>query len=94
MLNNLEEMLYPCPEKVFCCYGEYQKEFDQLRPNIDLIEGFLTDVGELVKGYENSLIVLDNLMSQCSNDPCVVDLFTHSYIYFAEETKHYIMKIH
>jgi hypothetical protein len=76
MLNNLEEMFYPCPEKVFYNYGEYQKEFDQLHPNIDLIEGFPSDVGELVKGYENSLIVLDDLMSQCSHDPCVVDLFT------------------
>ena len=76
MLYYLEEMFYPCPEKVFYCYGEYQKEFAQLHPNIDLIEGFLNDVGKLVKGHENSLIVLDDLMSQCSNDPRVADLFT------------------
>ncbi len=29
-----------------------------------------------MKGHDNSLIVLDDLMSQCSNNPCVADLFT------------------
>ncbi len=33
-------------------------------------------MNELIKGHNNSLIVLDDLMSQCSNDPRVADLFT------------------
>ena len=33
-------------------------------------------MNELTKGHDNSLIVLDDLMSQCSNDPRVADLFT------------------
>jgi hypothetical protein len=33
-------------------------------------------VNELTKGHDNSLIVLDDLMSQCSNDPRVANLFT------------------
>ncbi len=41
-----------------------------------MIQGFPNDVNELIKGHDNSLIVLDDLMSQCSNDPRVADLFT------------------
>jgi hypothetical protein len=76
MLNHLEEMFHPLPTKIIYCYGEYQKEFDELLLNVELIKGFPNDVNELTKGHDNSLIVLDDLMSQCSNDPRVADLFT------------------
>jgi hypothetical protein len=76
MLNHLEEMFHPLPSKIVYCYGEYQKEFDEFHPNVELIQGFPNDVNELIKGHDNSLIVLDDLMSQCSNDPRVADLFT------------------
>ncbi len=76
MLNYLEEMFHPLPTKTIYCYREYQKEFDEFPSNVELIEGFPSDLSQLTKGHDNSLIVLDNLMSQCSNDPCVADLFT------------------
>ena len=40
------------------------------------MEGFPNDVGKLTRGHDNSLLVLDDLMSQCSNDQRVADLFT------------------
>ena len=76
MLNHLEEMFHPLPTKTIYCYGEYQKEFDEFPSNVELLEGFPNNLSELTKGHDNSLIVLDDLMSQCSNDPCVADLFT------------------
>ncbi len=76
MLNNLEDLLHPPPTKIIYCYGEYQKEFEEFSPNVELIEEFPSDVNELIKGHDNYLIVLDDLMSQCSNDPHVADLFT------------------
>ena len=75
MLNHLEEMFHPLPSKIVYCYGEYQKEFDEFHPNVELIQGIPNDVNELIKGHDNSLIVLDDLMSQCSNDPRVADHF-------------------
>ena len=75
MLNHLEEMFSPVPTKTVYCYGEFQKEFDEFPPNVELIEGFPNDVNKLTKGHDNCLIVLDDLMTQCSNDPCVADLF-------------------
>ena len=77
MLNHLEEMFHPLPSKIVYCYGECQNEFDEFHPDVELIQGFPNDVNELTKGHDNSLIVLDDLMSQCSNDPRVADLFTH-----------------
>ena len=76
MLSHLNELFYPVPSKVIYCYGEYQKEFDELFPYVELVEGFPNDVGKLTRGHDNSLLVLDDLMSQCSNDSRVADLFT------------------
>ena len=49
----------------------------QSMPNLTLVEGFPDNLCEMTRGHDNSLVVLDDLMSQCSNDPCVSDLFTH-----------------
>ena len=57
-------------------YGVYQKEFDELPPNVELIEGFPDNLSDMIRGHDHSLVVLDDLMSQCSNDQRVADLFT------------------
>ena len=75
MLHHLEDLFHPVPTRVIYCYGEYQKEFEEMS-NVELIEGFPNDLYALTNGHENSLIVLDDLMTQCSNDERVSDLFT------------------
>ncbi len=67
MLNHLEELFHPVPTKIIYCYREYLKEFDEFPSNVELIQGFPNDVNELIKGHDNSLIVLDDLMYQCSH---------------------------
>jgi DNA replication protein DnaC len=79
MLWHAEELFNPVPTKIIYCYGIYQKEFVQMlqsMPNLTLVEGFPDNLCEMTRGHDNSLIVLDDLMSQCSNDPRVSDLFT------------------
>ena len=79
MLDNLEELFYPVPTKILYCYGEHQKEFDDLSqrlPNIEFVDGFPNDLYASVEGHNKSLVILDDLMSQCSNDTRVSDLFT------------------
>ena len=44
--------------------------------NVELVEGFPDNLSEMTQGHEHSLVVLDDLMSQCSNDQRVADLFT------------------
>ena len=83
MLRHAEELFNPVPTKIIYCYGIYQKEFEQMLqtvPNLTLVEGFPDNLCEMTRGHDNSLVVLDDLMSQCSNDPRVSDLFTrHSH---------------
>ena len=43
MLRNLEELFHPVPTGIIYCYGEYQKELQELLqalPNIQFVEGF------------------------------------------------------
>ena len=68
MLRHLEELFYPVPTKIIYCYGEYQKKFDELPPNVELMEGFPDNLNDMVRGHDSFLVVLDDLMSQCSND--------------------------
>ena len=79
MLHDLRELFNPAPTKIIYCYGTYQQEFEQLLktfPDLTLSEGFSDDVYDLVKEHDNFLAILDDLMSQCSNDQRVSDLFT------------------
>ena len=76
MLPHLEELFHPIPTNVIYCYGKHQKKFEELPPNVELVEGFLDNLSNMIRGHDNSLIVLDDLMSQCSSDQRVADLFT------------------
>ena len=76
MPHYLEERFNSVPTKVIYCYGEYQIEFDELPPNVELIEGFPDNLSDMACGHDNFLLVLDDLMSQCSNDQRVTELFT------------------
>ena len=79
LLSYLNELFHPVPSKVIYCYGEYQKEFDELR-GVDFIEGFPQDLNEITQGHDQTLLVLDDLMSECSKDQRVSDLFTHGVL--------------
>ena len=68
MLHHLEELFYPIPTKIIYCYGEYQKEFDKFPLNVELVEGFPDNLSDMIRGHDHSLLVLDDLMSQRSND--------------------------
>jgi hypothetical protein len=68
ILQNAGELFDPVPTKIIYCYGEYQKEFEELSPSVEMIEGFPDDIGSLTRGHENSLIVLDDLRATaCKN---------------------------
>ena len=43
---------------------------------MEVTEGFPDHLNDMVRGHDHSLVVLDDLMWQCSNDQRVGDLFT------------------
>ena len=63
LLYYLNELFHPVPSKVIYCYGEYQKEFDELH-GVDFVEGFPEDLNELTREHEQTLLILDDLMSE------------------------------
>ncbi len=42
LLQNIEAMIYPSPEKVYYCYGVFQEKFKEFPQNIEFIEGVKT----------------------------------------------------
>ena len=48
LLYYLNDLFHPVPSKVIYCYGEYQKEFDQLH-GVEFIEGFPEDLKALTR---------------------------------------------
>ena len=79
MLRNLNELFDPVPSRIIYCYGEYQHAFDdmvQTIPNIYFTEGFPDNLYDILEGYQNSLVIIDDLMSECSKDQRISDLFT------------------
>ena len=60
-------------------YSEFQFVFDEMAvkiPNISFVEAFPGDLYSMLDGCENSIVVLDDLMSECSGNQRVLDLFT------------------
>ena len=79
MLRKLEYLFSSIPSKIIYSYGVYQKEFAELSktvPNIQFVERFPNDLYDMADAHDSSMVILDDLMSQCSNDQRVVDLFT------------------
>ena len=52
MLRHLKELFKSVPTKVIYCYGEYQEKFDQLPPNVEMIEGFSDNLSDMVRGSQ------------------------------------------
>ena len=75
MLQHLDEFFHPVPSQVIYCNGKYQKEFEEL-PWMWNWKDFLI-IWTIWFAVNNSLVVLDDIMLQCSNnDQCIADWFT------------------
>ena len=79
ILHSLNELFDPVPSRIIYCYGEYQhafKDMIQTIPNIYFNEGFPDNLYGILEGYQNSLVIIEDLMSECSKDQRISDLFT------------------
>ena len=67
MLRHLEELFYPVPTKIIYCYGEYQKKFDELPSNVELMEGFPDNLSDMVRDNgRDVLLVYCHIIINCS----------------------------
>jgi hypothetical protein len=70
-------MISPSPTKIVYCYKAWQPTYDEIRSNNTsiLFHKGIYDMNKF-KPSENNLIVLDDLMQECINDPEILSLFT------------------
>lgn len=73
LLKERNLMFNPPPDKVIWFYGIYQKMYDEM-PEITFVEGFPSNFREYLG--TNSLIILDDLMIECTNDERLTFLYT------------------
>lgn len=73
LLRFRETMIQPPPDKVVWFYGIYQKFYDEIE-NVLFVEGFPSNYTEYLG--ENTLFIMDDLMTECANDKRLTNLFT------------------
>ncbi len=69
----------PPPDNIIWCYGEYQDAYDHLGslvPEIRFVEGFPDDLLQSLDHTQSKVIVINDLMSESSNNKKVSELFT------------------
>lgn len=66
--------------RIVWCYTKHQpellKELLDIEPNIEYVQGIPSNIEEMFDRKVNNLIVLDDMMSEASNDNRVSNLFT------------------
>lgn len=73
LLDFRKTMIQPPPDKVVWFYGIYQKFYDEIE-NVEFVEGFPSNYNEYLG--MNTLFILDDLMTECSNDKRLTNLFS------------------
>ena len=77
MLHHHDELFEPKITKIVFCYGEYQSVFNSMMqtiPNLTFVEGFSENLNDML--CTNCLVIMDDLMSQCSQNQIMSNLLT------------------
>ena len=71
LIQHVDEMIYPPPQRIVWCFGEFQKGLEQLK-GVELCEG-LPD-SKSFDGRLRTLLIIDDLMSETNSK--ITSLFT------------------
>ena len=78
LLLQYADVLFERPiRKIVYCYGQWQECFQDMASQITFVEGIPEDIPALFPmGCRPGILVLDDLMRNCSEDERILDLFT------------------
>ena len=78
LLLQYADVLFERPiRKIVYCYGQWQECFQDMASQITFVEGIPEDIPALFPiGCRPGILVLDDLMRNCSEDKRILDLFT------------------
>ena len=76
LINNAKTMIYPPPQEIYWCYGEWQPMYqDLVQKGVKMVEG-IPDLTDLKLSQEPKLLVMDDLMQDMKSDQHLAKLFT------------------
>ena len=81
LLENREQWISPAPQQIIWIYGQWQPlyaEMQRIIPGMEFVKGIPADIEDeqFLNPAIRNLIVIDDLMSEASNDKRICDLFT------------------
>jgi len=79
LLENPEVMFNEAPESIIWCYGMHQPAYNEMAvtlPNITFVEGLPDDLEERIDPSIRNLVIIDDLMSEVSNNQKLTNIFT------------------
>ena len=81
LLENREQWISPAPQRIVWIYGQWQPlyaEMQRIIPGIEFVKGIPANIEDeqFLNPAIQNLIVIDDLMSEASNDKRICDLFT------------------
>ena len=81
LLENREQWISPAPQRIIWIYGQWQPlyaEMQRIIPGMEFVKGIPANIEDeqFLNPAIRNLIVIDDLMSEASNDKQICDLFT------------------
>ena len=81
LLENRQQWISPAPQRIIWIYGQWQPlyvEMQRIIPGIEFVKGIPANIEDeqFLNPAIRNLIVIDDLMSETSNDKRICDLFT------------------
>ena len=81
LLENRQQWIFPAPQRIIWIYGQWQPlyvEMQRIIPGIKFVKGIPANIEneQFLNPAIRNLIVIDDLMSEASNDKRICDLFT------------------
>lgn len=79
LLKYNQDLIEKPPQKIIWCYGVYQKAYTEMMaevPTIEFIEGFPSSFDGVIDPNLRNLIIVDDLMAECTKDANMTSLFT------------------
>ena len=81
LLENREQWISPAPQRIIWIYGQWQPlyaDMQRIIPGMEFVKGIPANIEDeqFLNPAIRNLIVIDDLMSEASNDEPICDLFT------------------
>ena len=81
LLENREQLISTAPQRIVWIYGQWQPlyaEMQRITPDIEFVKGIPVNIEDeqFLNPAIRNLILIDDLMSEASNDKRICDLFT------------------